>query len=98
MGRGRRHSRPGHGHVGPARLGIDCGYGGERPIEKSGVDVGAWLRELGLGQYEQAFNDNAIDGEVLPRLGADDAAIGGGVYAGAGYSFVLLSESASGEA
>ena len=34
-------------------------------------DVGLWLRELGLGQYEQAFNDNAIDGEVLPRLTAD---------------------------
>ena len=36
------------------------------------MDVGAWLRELGLGQYEQAFNDNAVDGEVLPRLTADD--------------------------
>ena len=36
------------------------------------MDVAAWLRELGLGQYEQAFNDNAIDGEVLPRLTADD--------------------------
>ena len=39
---------------------------------RTGVDVGAWLRELGLGQYEQAFNDNAVDGEVLPRLTADD--------------------------
>ena len=36
------------------------------------MDVAAWLRELGLGQYEQAFNDNAVDGEVLPRLTADD--------------------------
>jgi class 3 adenylate cyclase len=36
------------------------------------VDVASWLRELGLGQYEQAFNDNAIDGEILPRLTADD--------------------------
>jgi hypothetical protein len=37
-----------------------------------GVDVEAWLRELGLGQYEQAFRDNAIDPEILPRLTADD--------------------------
>jgi class 3 adenylate cyclase len=37
-----------------------------------GVDVEAWLRGLGLGQYEQAFRDNAIDPEILPRLTADD--------------------------
>jgi class 3 adenylate cyclase/predicted ATPase len=37
-----------------------------------GVDVEAWLRELGLAQYEQAFRDNAIDPEILPRLTADD--------------------------
>jgi class 3 adenylate cyclase len=36
------------------------------------VDVGAWLRGLGLGQYEQAFRDNDIDAEVLSRLSADD--------------------------
>jgi hypothetical protein len=36
-------------------------------MARTGVDVGAWLGELGLGQYEQAFNDNAIDDEVLPR-------------------------------
>jgi class 3 adenylate cyclase len=32
------------------------------------VDVAAWLRGLGLQQYEQAFRDNAIDAEVLPEL------------------------------
>jgi len=32
------------------------------------VDVAAWLRGLGLEQYEQAFRDNAIDAEVLPEL------------------------------
>src|SRR4051794_2925204 len=37
-----------------------------------GVDVEAWLRGLGLGQYEQAFRDNAIDAEVLRELTADD--------------------------
>ena len=36
------------------------------------LDVGSWLRGLGLEQYEQAFRDNDIDGEVLPRLTAED--------------------------
>jgi class 3 adenylate cyclase len=36
------------------------------------VDVGAWLRDLGLGQYEQAFRDNDVDARVLPGLTADD--------------------------
>ena len=36
------------------------------------MDIGGWLRNLGLGQYESAFRDNEIDGEVLPNLTADD--------------------------
>jgi hypothetical protein len=36
------------------------------------VDIGAWLRGLGLGQYEQAFRDNAVDAEVLPELSDAD--------------------------
>ena len=36
------------------------------------MDVGAWLRGLGLECYEQAFRDNEIDAAVLPRLTADD--------------------------
>jgi class 3 adenylate cyclase/tetratricopeptide (TPR) repeat protein len=36
------------------------------------MDLSAWLRGLGLGQYEQAFRDNAIEPEVLPRLTAED--------------------------
>src|SRR3954464_7892636 len=36
------------------------------------MDVGAWLRGLGLHQYRQAFRDNDIDAEVLPELTADD--------------------------
>jgi class 3 adenylate cyclase len=32
------------------------------------VDVGTWLRNLGLGQYEAAFRENEIDVEVLPDL------------------------------
>ena len=36
------------------------------------MDIGDWLRGLGLEQYEAAFRDNEIDGEVLPKLTADD--------------------------
>ena len=36
------------------------------------MDVGSWLRSLGLGQYEAAFRDNEIDGAVLPKLTVDD--------------------------
>jgi class 3 adenylate cyclase len=36
------------------------------------MDVGDWLRGLGLAQYEAAFRDNEIDGAVLPDLTADD--------------------------
>ena len=32
------------------------------------MDVGDWLRSVGLGQYEVAFRDNEIDAEVLPEL------------------------------
>jgi SAM domain (Sterile alpha motif) len=35
------------------------------------VDIGAWLRGLGLGQYEQAFSDNDVDARVLPGLTAE---------------------------
>ena len=30
------------------------------------MDVGAWLRGLGLGQYETTFRESEIDAEVLP--------------------------------
>lgn len=36
------------------------------------VDVGDWLRGLGLARYEAAFRENAIDFEVLPKLKAED--------------------------
>jgi class 3 adenylate cyclase len=36
------------------------------------MDIGDWLRSLGLEQYEAAFRDNAITGKVLPNLTADD--------------------------
>src|SRR5258708_19360984 len=36
------------------------------------MDLGGWLRSLGLGQYEAAFRENAIDDTVLPNLTAED--------------------------
>src|ERR1700736_4431073 len=36
------------------------------------MDVGGWLRSLGLGQYEAIFRKNEIDAEVLPNLTAED--------------------------
>src|SRR5713226_5394833 len=36
------------------------------------MDVGGWLRRLGLEQYEASFRENEIDDTVLPRLTAED--------------------------
>src|SRR5215470_13266874 len=36
------------------------------------MDIGGWLRQLGLGRYEPAFIENAIDSDVLPELTEDD--------------------------
>lgn len=36
------------------------------------MDIGEWLRGLGLQSYEQTFRDNGIDLELLPHLTADD--------------------------
>lgn len=36
------------------------------------MELGGWLRNLGLGQYESAFIENAIDTDVLPELTEGD--------------------------
>jgi class 3 adenylate cyclase/predicted ATPase len=36
------------------------------------MELGGWLRSLGLEQYESAFRDNAVDETVLPDLTAED--------------------------
>ena len=36
------------------------------------MDIGDWLRGLGLERYEHAFRENEIDLRVLPELTADD--------------------------
>jgi class 3 adenylate cyclase len=39
---------------------------------RNAVDIAAWLQELGLERYEEAFRENQIDAEILPKLTADD--------------------------
>ena len=36
------------------------------------MDVGGWLRRLGLEQYEAVFRQNKIDDTVLPSLTVED--------------------------
>jgi class 3 adenylate cyclase len=36
------------------------------------MDLGSWLRSLGLAQYEAAFRENAINETILPKLTAED--------------------------
>jgi class 3 adenylate cyclase/predicted ATPase len=36
------------------------------------MDVGRWLRSLGLGEYEERFRDNKIDADVLADLADGD--------------------------
>jgi hypothetical protein len=36
------------------------------------MDVGGWLRRLGLEQYEAAFRENNVDETLLPSLTAED--------------------------
>ena len=36
------------------------------------MDVGAWLKSLGLEQYAAAFHENDVDAEVLPTLTAEE--------------------------
>src|SRR5438270_5975173 len=40
--------------------------------EETAVDVGGWLKSLGLGQYEAAFRENSVNAEILRHLTADD--------------------------
>jgi class 3 adenylate cyclase/predicted ATPase len=52
------------------------------------VDIAAWLRELGLERYEQAFRDNQVDAQSLPYLTAEDLKEIG--VAGVGHRRLLL--------
>jgi len=41
---------------------------GVKPVGNASMDLGGWLRSLGLGQYEKPFDENGVDAEVLPDL------------------------------
>jgi class 3 adenylate cyclase/predicted ATPase len=43
-----------------------------KDVWSAAMDIGEWLRGLGLGLYERSFRENKIDAEVLPRLTTDD--------------------------
>src|SRR5215831_8528698 len=43
-----------------------------RSLRGTAMDLGGWLRRLGLDQYEAAFRENEIDDMVLPSLTAED--------------------------
>ena len=36
------------------------------------MDIGGWLRGLGLERYEQAFRENRIEADLLPSLTVED--------------------------
>ncbi len=36
------------------------------------MDIGAWLRELGLAECAEAFAENGIDAAMLPELNNED--------------------------
>jgi SAM (Sterile alpha motif) domain-containing protein len=36
------------------------------------MDLGGWLRSLGLERYEETFRENEISEKVLPSLTAED--------------------------
>ena len=36
------------------------------------MDIGIWLRSLGLGRYEAAFRDNSVGPDILPDLTSND--------------------------
>ena len=36
------------------------------------MDIGGWLRSLGLERYEASFRENEIDERVLPSLTHED--------------------------
>lgn len=40
--------------------------------QSAAMEIASWLQGLGLGHYESAFTENAIDIDILPDLSEDD--------------------------
>jgi class 3 adenylate cyclase len=54
---------------------LDTEFGAEDDYglsEGTTMDIGGWLRSLGLEQYEATFRENGVDETVLPKLTAED--------------------------
>jgi class 3 adenylate cyclase len=58
------------------RVGLDRLFGLPNHVAMTSrgvsIDIGAWLRDLGLEQYEATFRENEISEKVLPKLTAED--------------------------
>src|SRR5580704_17974306 len=50
------------------RLSCLADDAGRRQLRAPIMDIGGWLRSLGLEQYERAFRENHVDETVLPNL------------------------------
>lgn len=53
-------------------LDTSLGFEHHSPGPGAIMDVGAWLRGLGLGQYEDRFRDGEIEADILPELTETD--------------------------
>ena len=57
-------------------MGRERGDGGRTAMKevapRASFDIGAWLRGLGLAQYETTFRENGIDLKLLPKLTVQD--------------------------
>jgi hypothetical protein len=54
---------------------VDLGSDNLMPFESDpghGHDIAAWLKDLGLERYAEAFQENDVDAAVLLTLSADD--------------------------
>jgi len=62
----------GHKETNRARSTALVAYAAQRFFSGNAVDIAEWLRQLGLERYEQAFRENAVDLDILPKLRAED--------------------------
>src|SRR4051794_12952238 len=65
-------TQTGHSKHDPRQAVFPGGSCVKRRARSAAMDVGGWLRRLGLEQYEAAFRENKIGDMVLPRLTAED--------------------------
>src|SRR5579863_10126334 len=69
---GRRSFHTGWTQTGPRQAVSPGGSCVGRRARDAAMDVGGWLRRLGLEQYEASFRENEISEKVLPNLTAED--------------------------